>query len=383
MKYYLIAGERSGDLHASNLMKEILKEDPKANFRFWGGDKMQAVGGTMVKHYQETAFMGLMTVILNLHKVFGFLRKCQKDITQYQPDVVILVDYAGFNLRIAKFLKKYLSIPSFFYISPKLWAWNTGRARNIKANVDKMFVIFPFEVEFYRQFEYEVDYVGNPLLDSIAQFQPDSDFKLVHQLGEEPIIALLPGSRKQEVKKILSIMLTVYDAFPKYQFVIAGVSNLPRSIYQKFVGLPRVKVVYDKTYNLLTQSEAAIVTSGTATLETALFEIPQVVVYKTSPLTYWAGKQVIKVPYISLVNLILEREVVKELIQKEFNTENLTSELQMIVEGGSKRLQLLEDYQELKNKMGEEGASQKAARLMVGYLKNGMAKNLSENIKKK
>lgn len=382
MKYYLIAGERSGDLHAANLMKEILKQDRQAEFRFWGGDKMQAVGGKMVKHYQETAFMGATTVILNLPKIFGFIRQCKKDIIAYQPDVVILIDYAGFNLRIAKFLKKkQLGIPSFFYISPKLWAWNTGRARGIKANIDKMFVIFPFEVDFYRQFEYEVDYVGNPLLDEIARFTPEPDFKLVHQLGEEPMIALLPGSRKQEVTKILSEILQIREDFPNYQFVIAGVSNLPRSVYQAYENLPNVKIVYDQTYDLLAQSEAAIVTSGTATLETALFEVPQVVVYKTSPLTYWLGRKLIKVPYLALANLILGREVIKELIQEELTTANLKYELKAILEGGNKRNQVLTNYQALKNKMGEVGASKKAAQLMVNYLNNDRDKLLSEDIK--
>lgn len=371
MRYYIVAGERSGDLHASNLMKSLLNEDEQAEFRFWGGDAMQAVGGTMVKHYRETAFMGIWEVITNLRKIFGFIKECKEDILHYQPDAVILVDYAAFNMRIAKFIKKQgFSFPVYYYISPKVWAWNTQRAYKIKANVDKMFVIFPFEVDFYQGFDYRVDYVGNPLLDAIQAFSPNKQFREENDLPlEKPLIALLPGSRKQEVTKILDKMLIIRKEFPAYHFVIAGVSNLPKEFYEPFARLESVSIIYDQTYDLLSQAEAALVTSGTATLETALFGVPQVVVYKTSALTFWVGKLLIKVPYISLVNLVADKEAVRELIQKDFNPVSLQNELQAILRGGEKRSQILADYAELKSKMGDPGASEKAGKLMWRYLK--------------
>lgn len=367
MKYYVIAGERSGDLHASNLMKAILENDPEADFRFWGGDAMQQVGGTMVKHYQDTAFMGFMTVLKNLRKIRGFIKLCKKDILEYQPDVVVLVDYAGFNLRIAKFAKQH-NLSTFFYISPKVWAWNTKRAYKIKAIIDRMFVIFPFEKDFYKKFDYEVDYVGNPLLDAIADFKPQADFRQKHGLDDRPIVALLPGSRKQEVEKLLPVMVESTEAFPNHQFVIAGVNNLPDALYEVAQNKPQVKIIYENTYDLLTQAEAAIVTSGTATLETGLFKIPQVVVYKTSPLTYSIAKRLIKTEYISLVNLVAGKEVVKELIQKECNTENVAQELKKLVEGGTDRNKVLNDYDQLQQLMGDTGASHRAGTLMVKYL---------------
>ncbi len=374
MKYYLIAGERSGDLHASNLIKAIQEKDTSAEFRFWGGDYMAQTGGTLVKHYRETAFMGIWEVIRNLHKVSAFLKECEADILAYQPDVVILVDYSGFNMRIAKALhKKAPDLPRYYYISPKLWAWNTGRAKKVKRLIDRMFVIFPFEVDFYQQFDYPVDYVGNPLLDSIAQFVPNPDFREKHKLGNEPLIALLPGSRHQEVQHMLTVMLSIRQNFPNYRFVIAGVSNLQAESYQAFTQMEGVELVTDETYDLLSQSEAALVTSGTATLETALFNIPQVVVYRTSLLTFWVGKILIKVPYLSLVNLIGQKEVVKELIQKELNPTNLSEELLAVTEGGAKRAQVLADYAHIREKMGEAGASQRAGLLMVQYLNGDKA----------
>ena len=367
MKYYVIAGERSGDLHASNLMKAILENDPEADFRFWGGDAMQQVGGTMIKHYQDTAFMGFMTVLKNLRKIRGFIKLCKKDILEYQPDVVVLVDYAGFNLRIAKFAKQH-NLSTFFYISPKVWAWNTKRAYKIKAIIDRMFVIFPFEKGFYKKFDYEVDYVGNPLLDAIADFKPNADFRQKHDLDNRPIIALLPGSRKQEVEKLLPVMVDSTEAFPNHQFVIAGVNNLPDALYEVAQNKPQVKIIYENTYDLLTQAEAAIVTSGTATLETGLFKIPQVVVYKTSPLTYSIAKRLIKTDYISLVNLVAGKEVVKELIQKECNAEMVARELKKLIDGGADRSKVLDDYDQLQQLMGETGASHRAGTLMVKYL---------------
>jgi len=376
MKYYLIAGERSGDLHASNLMKAIQEKDEEAEFRFWGGDAMQQVGGAMVKHYRETAFMGLFTVLKNLRKIRGFLKLCKQDIVTYKPDVIILVDYAGFNLRIAKFAKQE-GFPTFFYISPKVWAWNTKRAYKIKSIIDRMFVIFPFEKDFYKKFDYEVDYVGNPLLDAIADFTPNPHFREKHRLDERPIIALLPGSRKQEVEKLLSVMVESTHIFTNHQLVVAGVDNLPDHLYTIAKDNPHIKIIYENTYDLLTQAEAAIVTSGTATLETGLFKVPQVVVYKTNPLTYSIAKRVIKTQFISLVNLVASKEVVKELIQKDCSPENVTAELQKLVVGGSKRNQVLEDYQHLHDLMGETGASYRAGTLMVQYLKKLKA---SQNI---
>lgn len=368
MKYYIIAGERSGDLHGSNLMKAIQTHDPVAEFRFWGGDHMQKVGGTLVKHYRETAFMGFISVLKNLPKIRGFMKLCKQDLLKYQPDVVVLIDYAGFNLRIAKFAKQH-SLPTFFYISPKVWAWNTKRAYKIKANIDRMFVIFPFEKAFYKKFNYEVDYVGNPLLDAIANFTPNPHFRNKHALDKRPIIALLPGSRKQEVERLLTIMVGSVAHFPHHQLVVAGVNNLPQELYAIAQVRDQVKVIYEDTYDLLHQAEAAIVTSGTATLETGLFQVPQVVVYKTNPLSYSIGKRVIKIPYISLVNLVAEKEVVKELIQKECTTDNVVAELKQLVEGGTKRSQILEDYQQLRALLGSTGASAQAGTLMVKYLK--------------
>lgn len=370
MKYYIIAGERSGDLHASNLMKAIQQDDSQAEFRFWGGDEMQKVGGTMVKHYREMAFMGFLEVVQNLRTILGFIKECKKDIQQYQPNAVILVDYAGFNMRIAKFIKKEnLPIKVFFYISPKVWAWNTKRAYKVKANVDRLFVIFPFEVNFYKKFEYEVDYVGNPLLDAKKNFAPNPQFLQTHHLEGKRIIALLPGSRKQEVTKLLAEMLTIRSAFPAHQFVIAGVSNLPKEYYEAYQQMSHVQVIFDETYDLLSHAEAAVVTSGTATLETALFEVPQVVVYKMSPVTYSIAIRVVKVDHFSLVNLVAEKEIVTELLQKEVNTRRLITELRAIIQGGKKRMAVMKGYQEIKEKLGNPGASEKTGRLIVKYLK--------------
>jgi lipid-A-disaccharide synthase len=369
MKYYLIAGERSGDLHASNLIKAIRAEDPQAECRAWGGDMMQAAGATLVKHYRELAYMGFLEVALNLHKILGFITQCKQDILAWKPDVVILVDYAGFNMRIAKFAKKQ-GIKVFYYISPKVWAWNQSRAYKIKANVDHLFVIFPFETDFFKNYEYEVDYVGNPLLDAIAAFQPDPDFRLKNNLEEKLIIALLPGSREQEVKNMLEIMLGVMPTFSQYEFVIAGVSNLPLSFYEKFTRLPHVSLVVDQTYDLLSHATAALVASGTATLETALFEVPQIVCYKTGRVSYMIAKALIQVGYISLVNLIAGKEVVKELIQENFTVYKLVYELKKILPYTSGRKEQMQAYKEIKAMMGGPGASQRAGSLMVKYLKN-------------
>lgn len=370
MKYYLVVGERSGDLHAANLMRALKKKDANAEFRFWGGDAMKAVGGKMVRHYKEMSFMGFLEVIQNLRSILGFLKECKQDIEQSKPDVVILVDYSSFNMRVAKYIKKKkIDTATYYYISPKVWAWNIKRAYKIKKLIDRMFVIFPFEVEFYKQFEYEVDFVGNPLWDAIQNYTPEQNFKSKNQLSEEkPIIALLPGSRKQEVQKILGKMLEVRAKFADYQWVIAGVSNLPKEYYNVYEALPNVSVVFDQTYDLLKNAEAAIVTSGTATLETALLDVPQVVVYQTSFLTYQIVKSLIKVKYISLVNLVAEKEVVKELIQGDFSKESLSEALQKILIGGSEREKTFADYQAMRIKLGKQGASETTAALIHQYL---------------
>ncbi|KOY85551.1 lipid-A-disaccharide synthase [bacterium 336/3] len=368
MKYYLVVGERSGDLHASNLMKEIKKLDAQAEYRFYGGEQMQSVGGTLVRHYQEMAIMGFIEVLLNIRKIARFLKECKQDILQYKPDVVILVDYAGFNMRIAKFCKAN-QIKSYYYISPKVWAWNTKRALKIKQNVDKMFVIFPFEKDFFKQFDYEVDFVGNPLLDAIRAFSPNAQFFENNKLDKnKPIIALLPGSRKGEVSLILPMMLSVYEDFKEYQWVVAGVKNLPESFYTDCKKL-NISIIYDQTYDLLSHAHAAVVTSGTATLETALFNVPQVVCYKGSWISYQIAKRLIKVPYISLVNLVLNKQTVVELIQDQLNTKNLTKELEKTL-GGETRKNILEDYQTLQKMMGTAGASEITAKLMYQYLTN-------------
>jgi lipid-A-disaccharide synthase len=366
MKYYLVVGERSGDLHASNLMKEIKRKDAHAEFRFFGGEQMEAVGGTLVRHYQEMAIMGFIEVLLNIRKIARFLKECKQDIIQYKPDVVILVDYAGFNMRIASFCKKN-QIKNYYYISPKVWAWNTKRALKIKQNVDKMFVIFPFEKDFFKQFDYEVDFVGNPLLDAIRAFKPNSDFLENNQLNKDkPIIAILPGSRKSEVSNVLPMVLSVYEHFKNYQWVVAGVKNLSEDFYAECKRL-NIPVIYDQTYDLLSHAHAAVVTSGTATLETALFHIPQVVCYKGSWISYQIAKRLIKVPYISLVNLVLSKQTVVELIQNELNTDNLVKEVQNIIEGET-RENILKDYETLQKIMGTAGASETTANLIHHYL---------------
>ncbi len=358
MKYYLIAGEASGDLHASNLMKSLVEKDPNAVFRFFGGDLMQNVGGTLVKHYRELAFMGFLEVLKNIRSIFKNIDFCKKDILAYKPDMIILVDYPGFNLRIAEFAKTN-GIKVHYYISPKIWAWKENRIHKIKKYVDCMHVIFPFEVDYFKdKHNYKVNYVGNPLLDEIAQRAPidEIEFRKEHYLGNKPIIALLPGSRTQEITKILSVMLTVVDSFKDYQFVIAGAPSKNKSFYDQFIGNANIKFINNKTYDLLSISKAGLITSGTATLETALFKVPQVVCYKTSGLTYFIAKLFVKIKFISLVNLVMDREVVKELIQNDFNKEVLEKELTSILIGEG-RNKMLKNYEELHDKLGGEGAS--------------------------
>ena len=368
LKYYIIAGEASGDLHASNLMKELKKKDPKAEFRFWGGDLMQAQGGTLVKHYRELAFMGFAEVLMNLRTILGNISVAKKDIEAYKPDAVILVDYPGFNLRIAEFVKN-LGIKVYYYISPQIWAWKTGRVHKIKKVVDKMFVILPFEEEFYQRYDYKVDFVGNPLLDSLNNL-PEIDeakFRKDNNLDERPIIAILPGSRTQEIKVKLPLMLSVEKDFPDYQFVVAGAPSQPIENYKKIAG-NELKIIENKTYDLLRVSHSALVTSGTATLETALLKVPEVVCYKGNAISYEIGKRIIKnIRFISLVNLIMDKEVVKELIQYELTYENIKHELNLIL-NTPKRDQILKDYNELYDKLGGIGASERTANMIVSDL---------------
>ncbi|MFZ4931826.1 lipid-A-disaccharide synthase [Chryseobacterium sp. Mn2064] len=365
MKYYIIAGEASGDLHGSNLMKALQQKDPNAEFRFWGGDLMKAQGGTLVKHYRDLAFMGFLEVVMNLRTILNNIKFCKEDILNNRPDVLILVDYPGFNLRIARFAKE-LGIKVIYYISPQLWAWKEGRVEIIKKYVDEMMVILPFEEEFYKKHGVHSHFVGHPLLDAISDLKEISEeqFKAENGLNEKEIIALLPGSRKQEVEKMLEIMLSVRPHFTNYQFVIAGAPSLPKEFYQKYVD-DNVHFVSNKTYDLLRCSKAALVTSGTATLETALLNIPEVVCYRGSKVSYAIAKRLVKnINYISLVNLIMDREVVKELIQDDLNTKNLVEELHKIMEG-EKREQVLNDYQLLREKLGGKGASAHAADVIL------------------
>lgn len=370
MHYYIIAGEASGDLHGSNLMKALLKQDVNAQFRFWGGDLMQQVGGTLVKHYKERAFMGFAEVIKNLSKIYQDIALCKRDIQEYNPDVIIFIDNSGFNLRIAKWAKQH-KFRTNYYISPQVWASRAGRVKDIKRDIDAMFVILPFVEAFYKKYNYQVTFVGHPLIDAIAdRTQVDEyEFRAAHQLSGKPIIALLPGSRKQEIKNMLSVMLSLVDSYPNHQFVIAGAPSQDYEFYQSFIKASNVKFIANKTYDLLSVSTAALVTSGTATLETALFKIPQVVCYKGSAISYQIAKRIITLKFISLVNLIMDKEVVKELIQNEFNTKNLKHELDIILDP-YERTKFFINYYELEKALGGKGASEKTATLIFKALKD-------------
>lgn len=368
MKYYLIAGEASGDLHGSNLMKAIKVEDPEAEFRFFGGDLMKAEGGVLTKHYSEMAFMGFVEVIANLNTILKNVKKAKEDILAFRPDVLILIDFPGFNLKIADFAKK-KGIKVFYYISPKVWAWNQKRVLQIKKNVDRMFCILPFEVEFYKSWGMEVDYVGNPILDAIEANTFDEQFKVNHDLDVRPIIALLPGSRKQELDRVLPEIIKASDRFKEYQFIIAGAPSFGNEDYQPYLGGRRIPVIFNETYNLLLNSKAAVVTSGTATLETALLKIPQVVVYKGNPVSIAIARMLVDIKYISLVNLIMDDTVVKELIQQDCNATSIANELDMILHDHLYRTGMLINYDELAEKMGSPGASARAAKLMVEALR--------------
>lgn len=376
MKYYLIVGEASGDLHASNLMKALMAEDPEAEFRFFGGDLMTAIGGTCVKHYRELAYMGFIPVLLHLRTIFSNMDRCKHDIEAWKPDVLILVDYPGFNLKIAAYIKKHTQIPIYYYISPKIWAWKEYRIKNIRRDVDKLFSILPFEVDFFRGHHYPVDYVGNPCVDAVDSFlRTDTETKeqFCQRLNLEssrPIIALLAGSRKQEIKDNLSRMMEASRSFPQYQFVIAGAPGIAPEFYSHYL-TDGAKIVFGETYRLLRHSEAALVTSGTATLETALFRVPQVVCYYTAAgkLVSFLRRHILKVKYISLVNLVSGSEVVTELVADGMTVDNIRRELSAIIEGGSRRMQMLSGYDRMIQILGTLGASERAAKLMVKYLK--------------
>ena len=364
MKYYIVAGEASGDLHGSNLMKALYKQDEKADIRFWGGDLMQSVGGTLVKHYKERQFMGFAEVIINLRKILGLIKFCKTDIASFKPDVIVFIDNSGFNLRIAKWAKQQ-GFKTHYYISPQVWASRVKRVEKIKRDVDAMYCILPFEKEFYEKYSYKVNFVGHPLIDGITD-RPhlnENEFRKSNNLSSKPIIALLPGSRKQEITKMLGVMLSLVNDFEDYQFVIAGAPSQDYEFYKQFIKQDNVSFISNKTYDLLSISNAALVTSGTATLETALYKVPQVVCYKANPISYHIAKQIITLKYISLVNLIMDREVVTELIQGDLNKEQLTKELKAIL-NFEKREQLYLDYYELEQKLGGKGASDKAAKLI-------------------
>ncbi len=366
VKYYLIAGEASGDLHGSNLMKAILQIAPDSEFRYWGGDKMQAVGGKLVKHYRDLAFMGFAEVLLNLHTIFSNLKYCKKDIVNYNPDILILIDYPGFNLRIAEFVKKQ-GIKVVYYISPQIWAWKRNRVFKIKKVVDKMLVILPFEKDFYAKYNVNVDFVGHPLLDAIENEKQITKtiFLSKNNLNNKSIIALLPGSRKQEVRAMLTTMLRLTNDYPNYQFIIAGINTLDRKFYSDIIGNNDIKLLFNNTNNILQFADAAIVTSGTATLETALIGTPEVVCYKGNSISYEIAKRVVRVKYISLVNLIMDKEVVVELIQKDFNYSSLKTALDEILFDDDKRIEIASNYKKLKIELGRKGASMRAAEIIV------------------
>ena len=367
MKYYIIAGEASGDLHGSNLIKALKKQDGSAQIRCWGGDLMQEAGGELAKHYKDMAFMGFLEVIKNIPTIFKNISFCKEDIQRFAPDLIIFIDFSGFNLRIAKWAKAQ-GFSTNYYISPQIWASREGRIKAIKRDIDNMYVILPFEKEFYeKKHGFPVNFVGHPLIDAMANTQIEDEpiFRKTNNLDlAKPIIALLPGSRRQEVQKMLSLMLSVQKDYPNYQFVIAGAPSLPNEFYESFKETANVGFVSNQTYDLLTYAHAALVTSGTATLETALFNVPQVVCYKGNWISYQIAKRIITLDFISLVNLIMDREVVKELIQGDLTSENLNTELRKILEG-PERERILADYASLKEKLGGEGASEKAARLLI------------------
>ena len=378
MKYYLIVGEASGDLHASNLMKALKEQDAEAEFRFFGGDLMSAVGGTCVKHYKELAYMGFIPVLLHLRTIFKNMERCKQDIVAWRPDVLILVDYPGFNLKIAEYVKKHTDIPIYYYISPKIWAWKEYRIKNIKRDVDELFSILPFEVDFFKGHQYPIHYVGNPCVDAVAHFKDAKAesflaFAQENALEEKPVIALLAGSRKQEIKDNLPDMLEAAKPFAeKYQLVLAGAPSMDVASYQKYLreDVP-VKIVFGQTYRLLQQADAALVTSGTATLETALFRVPQVVCYYVAmgKLISWLRRKILKVKYISLVNLVADKEIVRELVADGMTVSNVKNELDALLNNAAYRNQMLAEYDRMIHILGPSGASRQAASKMLELLK--------------
>lgn len=373
MKYYLIVGEASGDLHASHLMKALLKEDPKAEFRFFGGDMMSAVGGTRVRHYRELAYMGIIAVLLHLRTILRNMAFCKRDIVEWQPDAVILVDYPGFNLKIAKFVHDHTRIPVYYYISPKIWAWKEYRIKEIKRNVDELFSILPFEVPFFEQkHHYPIHYVGNPTAEEVRQFcaaynVSDEEFRRTHGLDERPIIALLAGSRKQEIAGNLPQMIAAAQRFADYQLVLAAAPGIDAGFYDAFTAGSGVRIVRGETYALLSHAHTALVTSGTATLETALFRVPQVVCYNTAlpKLVGFLRRLVLKVKYVSLVNLIADREVVPELVANTFSVDNIVRHLTHLLPDGAPRREMLAGYEEVWQKIGADSPSERTAKEIV------------------
>ncbi|HJD91097.1 lipid-A-disaccharide synthase [Bacteroides coprosuis] len=377
MKYYLIVGEASGDLHASHLMSELKKQDPSAEFRFFGGDLMKAVGGNLVRHYKDLAFMGFIPVLLNLRTIFANMRFCKEDVVSWNPDVLILVDYPGFNLNIAKYIKKNTSISIYYYISPKIWAWKEYRIKNIRRDIDEMFSILPFEVDFYKKHNYPIHYVGNPTVDEIVAFKSSyketiGEFTSRTNLGTKPIIALLAGSRKQEIKDNLPMMIESASAYKDYQLVLAGAPGVDKSYYDEFIKGTNVQLIFGETYPLLSHSHTALVTSGTATLETALFKVPQVVCYYTpvGKIIAFLRKKVLKVKYISLVNLIVNRLIIQELVADTMTKKHLDKELNKLISDDKYRKTMLDNYKEMQVILGEEGAPTHAASKMIDLLKN-------------
>lgn len=377
MKYYLIVGEASGDLHASHLMRSLRQADPEADFRFFGGDLMSAVGGTRVRHYRDLAYMGFIPVLLHLPTIFRNMAFCKRDIVEWMPDVVILVDYPGFNLDIAKFLHSHTDIPVYYYISPKIWAWKEHRIHNIRRDVDELFSILPFEVPFFEQkHHYPIHYVGNPTADEVRSFRRTyhEDFRSFcsrHRLGRRPVIALLAGSRRQEIKDNLPSMIAAASSFKDYQLVLAGAPGIDSSYYAQFIAGTDVSLVDNDTYALLSHAEAALVTSGTATLETALFGVPQVVCYET-PMPRLIGflrRHLLKVPFVSLVNLIADKEVVKELVAETFTVDNIRSELASVLPDGAGRQAMLDGYRDVAERLGNDVAPDNAASIIYRLLR--------------
>lgn len=370
MKYFFIAGEASGDLHGSNLVRELKTADPEAEVSGWGGDLMSASGAQILKHYRDLAFMGFWEVITNIRTILQNFKLCKQQILECRPDAVVLIDYPGFNLRMAQWLKSQ-GIRVFYYISPQLWAWKSGRVKTIKATVDRMFVILPFERDFYARYDYEVDFVGHPLLDVISRFAPDSEFMARNGLGQKPVIALLPGSRRQEISRILPVMLTLPEAFPGYEFVIGGAPAIPAAFYERILGQSGlqdgVKLVHGATHQLMSAAHSAVVASGTASLETALFGVPEIVVYRGGQVSFWIAKRLVHVRYISLANLILDRPLLKELIQDDLTADNLKAETTKLLTTAEQN-RLKAGYAELRQALGQPGASGRTAKGIVDLL---------------